>query len=250
MLSAAVRTLHRALRPVLRPLRPIISPLVEALPQRRLAAAINIADLRECAQKRAHTMVFGYLDAGSDDGLALKRSREAFNSLELHYRVLVGSHPPLDLSTSIFGHASRQPFFAAPTAGNRMFHCEGEVATARVAEEYGVPYALSTFSTSTFEQIRAVHHGPKAFQLYVWRDRDFLKEMLSRARANGFETLVLTADMTWFGNREPDKRNGFTIPPSYSARQIADALRAPAWAWDFLTHRPYSYALVDAEVNP
>jgi len=166
---AIIPRLHRLLQPHLAALRPLVS-LVDALPRRRLAAAINVADVRECARARAHRMVFGYLDSGADDGIALRRSNEAFSTLELHYRVnsqpksprpsLADHEPPvskvlagnlptvsgsthprgrrIDLSTSLFGHKVGLPFFTAPTAGNRMFHCEGEVAVASVAEEFGM----------------------------------------------------------------------------------------------------------------
>mmetsp|Transcript_14053 Transcript_14053/g.45087 ORF Transcript_14053/g.45087 Transcript_14053/m.45087 type:complete len:386 (-) Transcript_14053:312-1469(-) len=150
-----------------------------------------------------------------------------------------------------------------------MFHCEGEVAVASVAREFGMMYALSSFSTSTFDEIAAAHGGssqppagrfspevshpprrpPRAFQLYVWRDRAFVREILARARAAGFEALILTADISWFGNREADLRTGFTVPPDYSWRQCAGAAAAPAWTWDWLTHPPYSYALVDQDVS-
>mmetsp|Transcript_24848 Transcript_24848/g.75670 ORF Transcript_24848/g.75670 Transcript_24848/m.75670 type:complete len:178 (+) Transcript_24848:477-1010(+) len=128
----------------------------------------------------------------------------------------VSTHPRgrrVDLSTSLFGVPVGLPFFTSPTAGNRMFHCEGEVAVASVAAEFEMLYSLSSFSTSTFEEIAQAHlrsnepmsHNepaflgtlPRAFQLYVWRDRGFLREILARARAAGFE--VCSSHVRWVG---------------------------------------------------
>eukprot|EP00965_Chrysotila_dentata_P263130 6214769-Pleurochrysis_carterae.AAC.5 len=110
-------------------------------------------------------------------------------------------------------------------------------------------YSLSSFSTCTFDQISAVHTGPKIFQLYVWKDRAFLRDLLSRARENGFELLALTADLSWFGNRERERKAGFTIPPAYTVRQCADALTSPAWSFDFLSSDAYTYALIDGSAR-
>lgn len=217
--SLALR-LHRRVQPWLQPLRPLISPWMDAFSRRRLAGAVNIADLRSCAEQRAHRMVFDYIDSGADDELSLRRNKAAFNELELHYHVLAGHRPPLDLSTTLLGDELGIPFFGAPAAGHRMFHEQGEVAVARAAMEQRTLFALSSFSTSSFEEVNAAHTGARAFQLYVLQDRGFVRGLLERAKAAGFRTLVLTADLTWFGNRERDRRNGFTVPPSYSAQQV------------------------------
>lgn len=213
---------HRGLEPWLSRLRPWVSSHLDIFSRRRLANAVNIADLRLCAERRAHRMVFDYIDSGADDEITLRRNKRALDEIELHYHVLAGVRPPLDLSTTLLGQRLSLPFFGAPAAGHRMFHEEGEVATARAAMEHGTMFALSTFATSTFEQVNGVHEGPRAFQLYVLRDREFVKGLLTRARAAGFRTLVLTADLTWFGKRERDLRNGFTVPPSYSLQQVRE----------------------------
>merc|ERR1712196_226936 len=114
------------------------------LPQSRLNKAVNIADLRECAQKRMHPMCFGYLDSGSDDEVALRRNHDAYSEIDLHYHVLNGLKPPLDLSTTIFGREVSLPFFVCPTAGNRMFHNDGEAGPAAAAGEFGSLFALSS----------------------------------------------------------------------------------------------------------
>ena len=130
-----------------------------------------------------------------------------------------------------------------------MFHADGEVATAKAAEKHGVRMALSQLTTSTFEDVReAAPTSAKCLQLYVWRDRALLKEVLDRAKEVGFTSLALTADFSWVGNRERETKTGFTVPPSYSVQQCVDAARSPAWTFDFMSRVPYGYkAVPDAD---
>jgi len=193
-------------------------------------------------------MVFDYLDAGADDEISLRRGKDAYSELEMHYHVLSGLQPPLDLSTKIFGKDVKLPFFACPTAGNRMFHTDGEAAAARAGERMGTMYGLSSLATTGIEEICKYHTGPKVFQLYVWKDRELVKEVLAKAKEGGFNALALTVDFTWYGNRERDIRNGFTIPPNYSVSQMIEAIRKPAWTYDFLSSDPYTYACIKDDV--
>jgi len=225
-----------------------LNALFNAPSKARLAKAVNIADLRLCAKQRAHKMVFDYLDAGADDEISLRRGKDAYSELEMHYHVLSGLQPPLDLSTKIFGKDVKLPFFACPTAGNRMFHTDGEAAAARAGERMGTMYGLSSLATTGIEEICKYHTGPKVFQLYVWKDRELVKEVLAKAKEGGFNALALTVDFTWYGNRERDIRNGFTIPPNYSVSQMIEAIRKPAWTYDFLSSDPYTYACIKDDV--
>ena len=113
-----------------------------------------------------------------------------------------GLKPPLDLSTKIFNQPVSLPFFGCPTAGNRMFHWEGEAAAARAAAHHGTLYGLSSLATTGITEIGKLHDGPKVFQLYVWKDRELVKEVLAKAKEGGFHALALTVDFTWYGNRE------------------------------------------------
>jgi len=222
--------------------------IFDAPSKRRLAKAVNIADLRLCAKARAHKMVFDYLDAGADDEISLRRAKDAYSELEMHYHILAGIKPPLDLSTKIFGEDVKLPFFACPTAGNRMFHWEGETAAAKAAAHHGTLYGLSSLATTGITEIGAIYDGPKVFQLYVWKDRELVKEVLAKAKEGGFHALALTVDFTWYGNRERDIRNDFSIPPKYSVAQVVEAINKPAWTYDFLSHDAYTYACINTEV--
>lgn len=237
-------SLHKGLRHI-----PLIRSLLNWAPDSRLARAVNIHDLRECAEKRAHAMVYGYLDSGSDDEIAKRRATEAYDDIEMHFNVLRGLKPPIDMSTRVFGRDVRLPFFGSPTAGQRMFHSDGEMCTARVAKQEGMLFGLSSLATTSIQDIATVNpDGPKVFQLYVWKDRGLLKSVIDQAKEAKYDALALTVDFTFYGNRERDIRNGFTIPPSYSPRQILDAAKRPAWTWDLLTNDPYTYALLDKAV--
>ena len=212
----------------------------------RFAHCLNIDDLREAARRRAHRMVFDYIDGGADDERTLRRNSAAFADYELLFRVLVGVDA-VDTSTTVLGQKLALPFFAAPAAGNRLFHTEGERAVARAAGDAGTIYCLSTLSSVSIEEIAALTSGPKWFQCYVWKDRGLVREMLDRARAAGFAAMILTVDFPLTGNRERDARNGFTIPPKIGARQAWEALKRPAWTWDYLTGPPIRYANLSAD---
>ena len=234
-------SLHR----LLSPLKPLVRVL-DVPSRRRLAAAVNVADLRECASARAHKMVFDYIDGGADDEIALNRSRSAYSELEMHYHVLSG-HGSIDLSTSLFGHELGLPFFCAPTAGQRMFHPDGETAAASVCADNSMLFCLSALGTTSLEEIAAIHTGPKVLQLYLWKDRGLVKDVLQRAKEAGFTGLALTADTSWFGNRERDPRNGFTVPPNYSPQQVLAALARPAWSLDYVSSEPVRFAVAGSD---
>jgi len=238
------------LHKLLRLFNPLVRPIVNRGPNRRLREAVNVADVRKCAEGRVHKMCFGYLDSGGDDEVTIRRNKDAFSQLEMHFHVLAGLEPPLDLSTKLFGREVDLPFFACPTAGNRMFHTEGELAVAKAAAKFNSLYCLSSISTTSIEDISKVLpvEHPKLFQVYVWKDRGLLKEILDRAKDGGFDSLALTVDFSWYGNRERDIRNHFTIPPAYTLNQVIEAFKRPAWTWDYLATDPYKYALIRDDV--
>ena len=191
-------------------------------------------------------MVFDYIDGAAGDEITLANNNAAFSAYSFLFKTLVGVDK-IDLTTSLLGQKMDAPFLTSPAAGNRLFHTEGERAVARAAGDCGVIYCLSTLSSVSIEEIAALTTGPKWFQLYVWKDRALVKEMLARAKAAGFSSLVLTVDFPITGNRERDARNGFTIPPKPSIASIVEALRSPAWTWDYLSKEPIRYANLSSE---
>jgi L-lactate dehydrogenase (cytochrome) len=200
-----------------------------------IARARNIADLRRMARERLPRMVFDYIDGGADDEVTLARNVSRFRDIELIWEALKDVDK-IDTSTAIMGAPSASPFFISPTATSRLFHPRaGELAVARAAHAAGVPYACSTLASASVEDIAAVNPGPKWFQVYVWRDRELVKEVLARARAAGFSAIILTVDVPVVGNRERDGANDFTVPPKVTWRTATQALGAPGYLWDLAT---------------
>ncbi len=149
----------------------------------------------------------------------------------------------VDTSTVMLGRPAAAPFGFAPTGFTRMLHTEGEPAVARVAQQAGIPYALSTMGTTSIEDLAAAApDGRRWFQLYLWRDRPASRDFVARAKAAGYEALVLTVDTPVPGLRLRDVRNGLTIPPSLSLKTFAEAALHPAWWFDLFTTEPLEFA--------
>jgi len=209
-----------------------------------LKNCINIEDLREAAKSRAHKMVFDYIDGGADDEKTLLKNTSAFDNYELFYKVLSGVDNP-DTSTTLLGKKIDVLFILSPSAGNRLFHTVGEIGPAIAAEKVGTIYSLATLSSVSIEEIGALTKSPKWFQLYIWKDRGLVREMLRRAKAAGFTALFLTVDLPIAGNRERDPKNGFTIPPKIGPKQMWEGLKAPGWVRDYLFSPQITYANLD-----
>jgi L-lactate dehydrogenase (cytochrome) len=225
------------LREVVRPRRPSGDAIA-----RRLGRAATIGDLREIARRRVPRAVFDYTDGAAGAEISLRRSREAFERVEFHPRVL-RDVSAVDPSTTLLGARAALPLVFAPTGFTRLMHTEGESAVGRVAERIGVPYALSTMGTTSVEALAGAASGARRwFQLYLWRDRDASAALVERARAAGYEALVLTVDTPVAGPRLRDVRNGFTIPPALSLRTMANAAVHPRWWVDLFTTPPLEFA--------
>lgn len=208
---------------------------------RRLSRCANVEDLRRVAQRRLPKGVFGYIDGGAEDERTLERNRAAFDRLEFRPRVLrdVGD---IDPSTTLLGRRLPFPLILAPTGFGRIACSQGELDVARAAARAGIPYSLSTLGTRSIEEVAAVSSGPKWFQVYVWRDRDLVKELVERSAAAGYEALILTVDNPVLGRRERDVRSGFTLPPKLGLGTLIDGIRHPGWTWDFVRAEPIVFS--------
>ncbi|SHK57423.1 L-lactate dehydrogenase (cytochrome) [Pseudonocardia thermophila] len=225
------------LRELLRP-----APFVRDATERRLRRAASIADLREIARRRTPKAVFDYTDGGADGELSLHRARAAFARMEFVPSVL-RDVSAVDLSRTILGGRSTLPLALAPTGFTRMMHTAGERAVVAAAARAGIPYTLSTMGTTTIEDVAAA--APEArrwFQLYLWRDRAFGKDLVERAAAAGYDALMLTVDTPVAGNRLRDVRNGLSIPPALTLRTFLDGARHPRWWFDLFTTEPLVFA--------
>jgi L-lactate dehydrogenase (cytochrome) len=229
------------LAPLLRP-----APIVLDATERRLKRAASIADLRRIARRRTPRAVFDYTDGAADGELSLNRARAAFARVEFTPSVL-HDVSVVDTGRDILGERSTLPFAFAPTGFTRMMHTEGERAVASVAGEVGIPYTLSTMGTTTIEDVATAAPGTrKWFQLYLWRDRAHGKDLVQRAAAAGYDTIMLTVDTPVGGHRRRDVHNGLTIPPSLSLRTFLDGALHPNWWINFLTTEPLAFASLES----
>ena len=218
---------------------PVLDPV-----RRRLEAALTIADLRRIAARTTPRAVFDYVDGAADAGVTAERNRAAFRDVTFLPESLHAVDEP-DLSTTVLGRRLSMPLAFAPTGYTRMMHHHGEAAVARVAQRHGLPYALSTVGTSTVEEVRdAAPQGDNWFQLYLTNDERLNAELVDRALAAGFTTLLLTVDTAVGGRRLKDVRNGLTIPPTLTARTFLDMSRFPSWWVNKLTTPPIEFASV------
>ncbi|UMP00377.1 alpha-hydroxy acid oxidase [Amycolatopsis sp. EV170708-02-1] len=225
------------LKQILRPKPIVLNPT-----DRRLAGAHTIADLRMLARKRTPRAAFDYTDGAAELEDSLRRARQAFRSVEFHPNVLRGVSD-VDTGKEILGKRSELPFAFAPTGFTRMMNHEGEPAVARVAQRNGIPMGLSTMATTSIEDLAAAApEARKWFQLYVWRDHKAGEDLMNRAWAAGFDTLMLTVDTPVAGARLRDVRNGLTIPPALTLKTFVDGAMHPAWWFNLLTTEPLTFA--------
>ncbi|MBG92565.1 MAG: alpha-hydroxy-acid oxidizing enzyme [Chloroflexi bacterium] len=214
---------------------------------RRLQSVANVSDLRTISKRRLPGGVFDYIDGAAEDELTLQRNSAAFQDVEFKPRVFrdVSS---ISLKSTLFGKELDFPLVMAPTGFGRIANSQGELAVARAADRAGIPYTLSTLGTRSIEEIAAVSQGRKWFQVYVWRDRELVREMLERAIAADFEAIQITVDTAITGRRERDVKHGFTLPPKIGLGTIVDGALHPGWTWDFITAEPISFANVNGQI--
>ena len=214
--------------------------------KRRLSKALTIYDLRDIAKRRTPQAPFDYTDGGADTESSLTRARNAYEKLEFQPKILLNVKD-VDISVNMLGKNASMPIGIAPTGFTRMMQTEGEYAGACAASDAGIPYTLSTMGTRSIEDVaKAAPNGRNWFQLYMWKDRDRSMALVDRAKAAGFDTLVLTVDVPVAGARLRDVRNGMTIPPSLTLRTILNAIPRPAWWVNFLTTDPLKFASLDS----
>jgi len=213
---------------------------------RLLRKAANVDDLRKLAKRRLPIGVFDYIDGGAEDEITLRRNVEAYRKVSFKPRVL-RDMANIDTSTSLFGRRLDFPLVLAPTGFTRIAHSEGELAAVRAATRAGIPFTLSTMATRSIEECASVAESDTRlwFQIYTWKDRSVVKNLVERADAAGFEAVCLTVDTAVLGRRERDVRRGFTLPPEVGLGTIIDGIKNPGWTWDFLTADPIRFANVE-----
>lgn len=193
-----------------------------------LRQAYNISDLRDIARRRLPKGLFEFIDRGSEDEVALRNNRSAFEKIKINPRFLVDVSRRSQKVT-LFGKQHDLPIIIAPTGAVGLMWHEGEVHLARAAAAAGIPCALATAAMTGMEQVLEEAGGTPWFQLYLWTDRSLSHKLVERARVAGYEALIVTVDGAAAGNREYNLRNGFTIPFLFSRRNVVDVAAHPRW---------------------
>jgi L-lactate dehydrogenase (cytochrome) len=204
--------------------------------------AAAVTDYRELARRRLPRFLFEYIDGGSYAEVTLKRNLDDLAAIALRQRVL-RDVSQIDLSTELFGQKLAMPVALAPIGLAGLNARRGEVQAARAAQKAGVPFCLSTVSACPLAEVAAGAPQPFWFQLYMIRDRAFMKDLLAQAAAARCSALVFTVDMPVPGSRYRDYRSGLAGAPGFagSLRRFGQALLRPAWAWDVGIHgRPHA----------
>jgi len=190
--------------------------------------AYNIADLREMARRRLPRGMFEFVDRGTEDEVALANNRAAFERIRFRPRTLV------DVSTrsqeiTLFGRKVPMPIAVGPTGTAGLLWYQGEVGLARAAAAGGIPFTVAINSMTSMETIAEQAGGRLWFQLYMWSDRALSHQIVARAKAAGFEALIVTVDGAVRANREYGHRNGFEMPFRFNRRNVAGVLARPGW---------------------
>jgi L-lactate dehydrogenase (cytochrome) len=198
-----------------------------------MGAILTIDDLKRRARRRVPKMFFDYADSGSWTEGSYRANEEDFAKIKLRQRVLVDM-TNRSLESTMIGEKVAMPVALAPTGLTGMQHADGEILAAQAAEEAGVPFTLSTMSICSIEDVAEATSRPFWFQLYVMRDRDFVFNLIDRAKAAGCSALVLTADLQILGQRHKDLRNGLSTPPKFTPKHVWQVATRPQWALQML----------------
>ncbi|MFN3501064.1 MAG: L-lactate dehydrogenase [Allorhizobium sp.] len=198
-----------------------------------MAPILEIADLKTLARKRVPKLFFDYADSGSYSEGTYRANESDFSRIKLRQRVLVDMSGRT-LETTMVGEKVKMPVALAPTGLTGMQHADGEMLAAKAAEEFGVPFTLSTMSICSIEDVASVTTRPFWFQLYVMRDRDFVMNLIERAKAAKCSALVLTADLQLLGQRHKDIRNSLSAPPRLTPKHLFQMAMRPRWCWNML----------------
>ncbi len=194
----------------------------------------NVEDLRVLAQKRVPRMFYDYADSGSWTESTYRGNETDFQKIKFRQRVAVNMENRTT-KTQMIGQDVAMPVAIAPTGLTGMQHADGEILGARAAKKFGIPFTLSTMSICSIEDVAKATDGhPFWFQLYVMKDRDFINNLIDRAKAANCSALVLTLDLQILGQRHKDLKNGLSAPPKLTIPNIINMMTKPRWCMGML----------------
>ena len=195
---------------------------------------IMLKTLEGWQKKRLPGPIFHYIDGAADDEITYRRNTESYEQCDLIPNVLAGIDD-VDMSTTVMGQKLDMPLYCAPTALQRLFHHEGEIAVGKAAEKFGTMFGVSSLGTASIEEVSSLISTPKLFQLYVHKDQGLNKDLIDRCKDSNFETMAVTVDTAVGGNRERDLYTGFTIPMKLKLDSILSFMTHPMWAYNYFT---------------
>ena len=187
-----------------------------------------IEDMRQVARRRVPRQFFDYVEAGSYTEQTLRANRADLEAIKLRQRILVDVSQR-STATTILGEPASLPLILAPIGACGMQYGDGEILACRAAQAAGIPFTLSTMSICSIEDVAAAVDKPFWFQLYVMKDRGFIRSLIERAAAAKCSALVLTVDLQILGQRHRDLKNGMTVPPKWRLNNIVDMATKPSW---------------------
>lgn len=208
----------------------------------------NIADFERAAKKRLPKSIWDYMAGGADDEYTLRENTDAFGRYNLIPEVLVDVSK-IDTSCTVLGVDMKLPFYLSPSGASQLFHKEKDIGIAKAAEKAGILFGLSTFSTTSIEEIGAVSSGPKMFQIYIVKDRGLTEEFVQRAKQANYDAICLTVDSSISGNRERDLRTGLNFPPKLKPSTLMDFALHPSWAMAQLTGGKFEMSNISHKID-
>ena len=208
----------------------------------------NFHDFRELARRRLPGPIFNYIDGAADDETTYRRNTRAFEDCDLVPSILAGVEH-VDLSVTVLGQKLEMPFYCSPTALQRLFHHQGELAVAHAVEKFGTMFGVPSLGTVGLEEISSNFSFPQIYQFYFHKDRGLNKAMLDRAKTAGVRIMMLTVDSVTGGNRERDLRTGFSIPLRLTLQGLIQFAIKPKWAIDYLTHEKFRLPQLEGHVD-
>lgn len=207
-----------------------------------------IDDLQRLARRRVPRMFYDYADSGSWTESTYRANHDDFAAIKLRQRVMVNM-TDRSLRSHLLGQSYSMPVALAPTGSTGMQYPDGEIHAARAAEKFGVPFTLSTMSICSIEDVAQSTTQPFWFQLYVMRDRDYITRLIDRAKAAQCSALVLTADLQILGQRHKDVRNGLSIPPRPTLRNMINLATKWRWCMGMMRTRRHSFGNITGHVK-
>lgn len=214
----------------------------------RVSDCHNVMDFRELARKKLPSPIFHYIDGAADDETTKNRNTAAYEGCDLVPNVLSGV-ADIDMSTRILGQDIAMPLFLSPTALQRLFHWQGELAVGRAAEKFGTYFGISSLATASLEEVGREISTPKMFQLYVHKDKGLNSAMIEAAKEAGFHALALTVDTIVGGKRERDLHTGFTSPPRFTPSSVWSYAVHPGWTLNYLLRKRFSLPNLETHVD-